>query len=249
MATNNAVNVPLSGSTGTGNFVGANSPSLITPNLGVGTFTQLMPSVNGGALYDSSGNPILALTNVGSPVVNYTTITNAVTGAGPTLRCSGSDTNIIFAILGKGNGGAAVQGNTAGGFSVAGYYGEVISSTFVSGVSVLTSTVTNVHSLSIPAGDWDIRAVLYTSPAGGTIAQLTSACLNLASATLPPPSSVATASLQSCGLMPASTGASVQTGTYPLSVSGATTIYLNCFMVFTVSTMTVGGMILARRVR
>lgn len=34
MATNNAVNVGLSGSTGTGNFVGSTSPTLITPVLG-----------------------------------------------------------------------------------------------------------------------------------------------------------------------------------------------------------------------
>lgn len=34
MTTNNSLNLPLSGSTGTGNFVGATSPTLITPNLG-----------------------------------------------------------------------------------------------------------------------------------------------------------------------------------------------------------------------
>jgi hypothetical protein len=34
MATTNSVEVPLSGSTGTGNFVGATSPTLITPALG-----------------------------------------------------------------------------------------------------------------------------------------------------------------------------------------------------------------------
>ena len=34
MATNNAVNVGLSGSTGTGNFVGSTSPTLVSPVLG-----------------------------------------------------------------------------------------------------------------------------------------------------------------------------------------------------------------------
>lgn len=34
MATNNGVNVGLSGATGTGNFVGSNSPTLVTPALG-----------------------------------------------------------------------------------------------------------------------------------------------------------------------------------------------------------------------
>jgi hypothetical protein len=34
MTTNNAVNNGLTGQTGTGNFVGSNSPTLVTPNLG-----------------------------------------------------------------------------------------------------------------------------------------------------------------------------------------------------------------------
>jgi hypothetical protein len=41
MATNNSVNVPLSGNTGTGTFVGANTPTLITPNIGAATGTSL----------------------------------------------------------------------------------------------------------------------------------------------------------------------------------------------------------------
>jgi hypothetical protein len=41
MTTNNAVDVSLSGQTGTGNFVGANTPTLITPILGVATATSL----------------------------------------------------------------------------------------------------------------------------------------------------------------------------------------------------------------
>lgn len=41
MTTNNAVNVGLAGSTGTGNFVGANTPTLITPVLGAATATSL----------------------------------------------------------------------------------------------------------------------------------------------------------------------------------------------------------------
>ena len=34
MATNNATNTPLSGSTGSGTFVGSTSPTLVTPALG-----------------------------------------------------------------------------------------------------------------------------------------------------------------------------------------------------------------------
>ena len=41
MTTNNSVNSPLSGTTGTGNFVGANTPTLITPVLGAATATSV----------------------------------------------------------------------------------------------------------------------------------------------------------------------------------------------------------------
>ncbi len=40
MATNNSVNSPLSGTTGTGNFVGSTSPTLVTPSIGVATGTS-----------------------------------------------------------------------------------------------------------------------------------------------------------------------------------------------------------------
>ncbi len=41
MATNNGLNLSLSGQTGTGNIVGANTPTLITPVLGAATATSV----------------------------------------------------------------------------------------------------------------------------------------------------------------------------------------------------------------
>lgn len=41
MATNNMLNLPLSGSTGSGNFVGANTPTLVTPVGGVISATSM----------------------------------------------------------------------------------------------------------------------------------------------------------------------------------------------------------------
>jgi hypothetical protein len=69
MATNNAVNTSLSGQTGTGNFVGANTPTLITPVLGVATGT----SINFGSsstlgLIGVSGGSDAASTYVGEVI-------------------------------------------------------------------------------------------------------------------------------------------------------------------------------------
>lgn len=48
MATNNNVNTPLAGQTGTGAFVGDVAPTFVTPNVGVATATSL--DLGGGAL-------------------------------------------------------------------------------------------------------------------------------------------------------------------------------------------------------
>jgi hypothetical protein len=65
MTTQNGLNLILSGSTGTGNFVGANTPTLITPNLGVANATSLAfsPSTNG--IIGTTTNNNAASGNVG----------------------------------------------------------------------------------------------------------------------------------------------------------------------------------------
>lgn len=60
MATNNSVNVGLAGSTGTGNFVGANTPTLITPVIGAATGTSL----NFGA---AATNGLIGVTSGATP--------------------------------------------------------------------------------------------------------------------------------------------------------------------------------------
>jgi hypothetical protein len=89
MATNNAVNTSLSGQTGTGNFVGATSPSLITPALGTpssGTLTSCtgLPISTGVSGLGTGVATFLALTPTNSSsivvsssgVVSYAAMTN-----------------------------------------------------------------------------------------------------------------------------------------------------------------------------
>lgn len=90
MATNNSVNSSLSGTTGSGNFVGSTSPSITTPKI----ISQVL---------DTNGNPIIGL-GVTSSAVNYLTLTNQATGVPPFLSASGSDTDISINIAPKGTG-------------------------------------------------------------------------------------------------------------------------------------------------
>ena len=74
MATNNQLNLGLSGSTGTGNFVGANTPTLITPVLGVSTATSINFGVDalGNYTKTTSWTPVLTFATPGNLSVVYT---------------------------------------------------------------------------------------------------------------------------------------------------------------------------------
>src|ERR1700751_1877701 len=89
MATNNQVNTSLSGQTGTGNFVGATSPTIVTPRI--------------GTIDDTNGVSILNLQAVAS-AVNYLAPFNNVAGAKPGITMQGSDTDIGVIISAKAAG-------------------------------------------------------------------------------------------------------------------------------------------------
>lgn len=74
MATNNAVNVGLAGSTGTGNFVGANTPTLITPVLGAATGTSLSFSPTTGGIIGTTTNDNAGAGKVGEYIESQTTV-------------------------------------------------------------------------------------------------------------------------------------------------------------------------------
>lgn len=80
MSTQNSVNLTLSGATGSGTFVGATSPTLVTPVLGVATAT----SINGAAITSTNGTLTLAngsslITSGANPITLTSTGTTNVT--------------------------------------------------------------------------------------------------------------------------------------------------------------------------
>jgi hypothetical protein len=87
MTTNNAVNSPLSGTTGTGNFVGSTSPTLITPALGTpsalvlsnATGTQVGTTAAGNAAAGQVGEVITSAISSGSGVTIAANATADVT--------------------------------------------------------------------------------------------------------------------------------------------------------------------------
>lgn len=153
MATNNSVNSPLSGTTGTGNFAGSLSPSLTNPNM--------------NAIY-SAGDLQIAFGSAVSPV-NFLQITNGATGSPVSISATGTDTNVALYLSGKGStqvrlGNDLLMYNPSGG----------------NNYTVFTTTASGAKTVTIPDATGTIQlqqssptiqkftsgSGTYTTPAG-----------------------------------------------------------------------------------
>jgi hypothetical protein len=82
--------VTSTGATGTGKFIFDNSPTLITPKL-----------LNNGYIADDNGNAQIKFITTSS-AVNQFSITNSITGSGPSISATGTDSNIVLNLVPKG---------------------------------------------------------------------------------------------------------------------------------------------------
>lgn len=168
-----------------------------------------------------------------------------------------SDTGFLFLYYNDGNSKQWIQINSLsdaaylkkagvidGSDALAGQIGEYISLA-TGNIALPTVTQTNLGSISLPAGDWDVDG--FINFAGGfTAANNLQAYLTTVSATPPtaggPGRSVHVgASFQSSTMM--------VTGTARFSLSAATLIYLGAYISLQTGTCTANGTIRARRVR
>jgi hypothetical protein len=227
--------------TGTGGIVLASSPTLVSPALG---------TVGSGNLANCTGYAAGNLTGVGTGVT--TAMGLAVNGSGsivlttsatlvtPTLGAA-SATSITFSST------SGIIGTTTNNAAAAGSVGENITSTVLSGSAVtLTSTATsNITSISLTAGDWDVWGSVWIT-LSGTGSQVKGG-ISTSSATLP-------SNLGQSGLMQIATTFTTgfsngfPVGDTTLSLATTTTVYLVINATFTVGA-TGFGFITARRVR
>lgn len=115
MTTNNAVNVPLSGNTGTGNFVGSTSPTLVTPTLGAASATSLSVSNAAGITINSLAPVVTVKRQTFTSGGTYTPSTGMLyclcqvwasgAGSGGCAQITGSN----FGISGGGGGGGYAE--------------------------------------------------------------------------------------------------------------------------------------------
>jgi len=112
MTTNNAVNVTLSGQTGTGNFVGSTSPTLVTPTLGVATATSITAgniNIATNSIISSNTNGNIDLIPNGTGAVLFYSATSAQAASQGTVQTTG--------LAGSGSYVAASYFNGAGSSS------------------------------------------------------------------------------------------------------------------------------------
>lgn len=169
-----------------------------------------------------------ALTNLGAAPTASPTFTGTVTAAA--LTASGLITP---------SSTVGIKGTTTNDSAQAGSVGEIITAT-ASGVAQTSATLTNITSVSLTAGDWDVTCSWTGSPATSTTG------LNFGLTT----TSAAQAPIGQRILLGVSTAAGIEMScpSFPLKLASTTTLYLTSAPTFSGS-MTVGGTIWAIRRR
>lgn len=158
-------------------------------------------------------------------------VTLASTGTGSNV-CAGSPT-ITTPII----NGVATNSSAA-----AGVVGEVIES-IVTGVAITSGVITNITSISVTAGDWDLQAEMTTQPGGSTITTALLGSIGSTSATL------ATRFSSAAAISGAGTTNGVSVVLPNVKLTGTTTYFLVGFATYSTSTLTMTGQLTARRRR
>ncbi|OWT68096.1 MULTISPECIES: hypothetical protein [unclassified Achromobacter] len=143
-----------------------------------------------------------------------------------------------------------IQGIVDTSDAAAGVVGQYASNSVAPGaaVALVTNTATNIVSLSLTAGDWDVWGTAWTAPGGTTNQALTIVGLNTTSSTLPtPPAGGAMVQLPFSASAGQAIGVSV--GTLRVRVAIATNVFLVLLSQFSISTNSAYGFIGARRRR
>jgi hypothetical protein len=144
---------------------------------------------------------------------------------------------------------AGIVGTTTNNNANVGAVGEYVSAVVVSGSAVpLTNGVpANVTSISLTAGDWDVRGDVSIQPGATTPVSVAQSGINTVSATIPQVGVGPRFYLPVA--LPTGAGITMSLASFRVSVAATTTVYLVALAAFTVSTCVAYGYIGARRIR
>jgi hypothetical protein len=138
-----------------------------------------------------------------------------------------------------------IIGTISGGNAAAGSVGEYVTASF-SAVGMTSNTYTNLTSISLTPGDWDVVGFIGFTAANTTSVTAVIASTSLTSATLP---AIGTYNQQTASWPTNGAVIGVPAPVRRVSVSSTTTVYMVGFALFSTSTLNASGFIQARRVR
>lgn len=225
----------------TGNVLISGGVSTVSNWGKVGLTTHVsgvLPLANGGV------GANLSATGGTSQFLRQSTVGGTITVVRPACIDLSTATSYCSATIGQLNGAATNDD------ALSGNIGELISATATS-TSITTGTQTNITSISLSAGDWDVYGTVAYFPAATTNITDVYASINTTSAILDQTVfNYTRLSFAGAGVVPGTNKENVVwVGPRRLSLSATTTVYLVGLANFTVSTMNKTGGIRARRVR
>jgi hypothetical protein len=126
---------------------------------------------------------------------------------------------------------------------------EIVTSAVLvaSGVSLTSTSVSNITSISVPPGDWELFGNVVFTPTATTNKTLNSCAIAASASSGGAQDSLTQISYGSTGITGTANGDYLPVPNKIVHLSAATTYYLNALSIFTVSTMTAAGTITARR--
>lgn len=259
--------------------VAASSDFVATANDGTDTVHFIDLGINGsgnvdaaftvaaahdGYLYTASGNlavgagaasKVLTFFTGGTLLANVrATITDTglnSTAIGATTPAAAAFTTLSATGLITPASAVGIKGSITNDSAPAGSVGEIISATVAVGsaVALTTAVSANVTSISLTAGDWDVRGTVAFTPAASTSVTAMLGGVSSTTAALPAATTGALFAQYQAALVAGAINPSYPTGPTRLSLAVTTTVFLVAQGQFTVSTMGAYGALNARRVR
>jgi len=241
---------------------GANIASAATVDLtaATGNTVVITGTTTTTALTMNAGQQMVLVASGAWPLTHHATNLNIAGGVDVT--CSAGDR--VFAFK-DGGGVVRVAVDRANGVPIiagglgtqtndsapAGYLGEYLTASLVTGsaTALTTATPKNVISLSLTAGDWDVGGVLGIKGGGTTTITYLIGCLSATSATLDTTLGRMAAVSPRSDMLSVLADTHIALPTARISLASTTTIYLVAQAGFATSTCSAFGAIFARRAR
>lgn len=216
-------------------------------------------TVKGSALTTLSGNvniggALLVSAAGGASTFSSIIVTGSATFQGGMTLPSSANASVTgnIAVTGLTTPTGGIKGTATNDAATAGNVGEYISASVLTGAAIglTSSTDTNITSIALTAGDWDVWVDGYFSGGATTAVTTGAVSISTVSATLnTTPGRFSATCASGNPIFNGGQVCGVNAGPARLSLAAPTTVYFVANAIFTTSTMAGYGIISARRVR